>query len=493
MRIMRIDSQELDIKMIERKRTVQCALIVLLLCGGARSQEIPDPAHSVSTEGLVAWWRLVSVSAFAQNTSESVSAGAAISPYLVGANVWHNPNDDVWQVSSQAGLQIVRIGGGAYDRRMPSNEQLMQWCQQIRGMNAEPMIQVSQYLSSRQAAAIVQFFNVDKNMGIKFWNIGNETWLRQGRPSIETVPALVAKYVKPLASAMKSVDPSIRIFVCDECDYFDALYEGLISGPSDLCGKDEHGRYYIDGFSWHRYVSGDRDWVAKNAAEDFRARAAKCRALVDRANVTHGRVGEEALEWGIGEFNLENKGYAGPSTTEGSGVHSFVNGQFFAEVYGICMKYGATYACPWSMFEHGGRRSGTDFSFLDGQGLTPRPSFRHMQLIAENFRGSYADGSTSQPNIRAFGCKSNGQYCALILNMEAKGQKTYTLRFDRRPIRDACAINIDAGEAIEYQDAISNQTTQLLVFNANGQLLRKSVYGLEQAKAGSAPLVVEAD
>ena len=440
--------------------------------------------------GVLVLAPIVAPSSRGQTASESESSGPAISPYLVGANVWHNPSDEVWRVSSEAGIQIVRIGGGAYDGSMPSNDQLMQWCRHIRAMDAEPMIQVSQYLSAKQAADIVRYFNVDKAMDIKFWNIGNETWLREGRPDIKKVPAIVAKYVKPLASAMKEVDPGIKIFVCDECDYFDALYEGLIAGPSDLCGKDENGRYYIDGFSWHRYVSGNRAWVARNAAEDFRQRAAKCRDLVNRANRSHNRVGDDALQWGIGEFNLENKGYEGLSSIEGSGVHSFVNGQFFAEVYGTCMKYGAAYACPWSMFEHGGRRSGTDFSFLDSRGLTPRPSFRHMQLVAKHFRGTYADGSSNLPDVRAFGCKSDDQYCTLILNMETHGERAYTLRLDNGVIESDCAINIRAGMDVAYEDTISNQTTQLLVFDANGALVRKYVYGLEQALAGKGPLVI---
>ena len=440
--------------------------------------------------GSVALVSSVTVTCFGQSAATAQATRPAISPYLVGANVWHHPSDEVWRVTSKAGIQIVRIGGGAYDRSMPSNDQVRAWCRQIRLMNAEPLIQVSRYLSAEQAAGIVRHFNVDEEMSIEFWNIGNEPWLREGRPDVKTVPAIVAEYVKPLASAMKEVDPRIKIFVCDECDYFDALYEGLIAGPFDLCGKDESGHYYIDGFSWHRYVSGDRAWVATNAAEDFRKRAAKCRDLVNRANRSHGRSGDEALQWGIGEFNLENKGYEGLSSIEGSGVHSFVNGQFFAEVYGLCMKYEAAYACPWSMFEHGGRRSGTDFSFLDGQGLTPRPSYRHMQLIAQHFRGTYADGSSNLPHVRAFGCLAENQSCVLILNMETDGERAYTLRLDDGAITSSCAINIDAGVELEYKDTIPNQTTQLLIFDSHGTLIRRYVYGLDQAKAGETPLVI---
>ena len=49
-------------------------------------------------------------------------------------------------------------------------------------------------------------------------------------------------------------------------------------------------------------------------------------------------------------------------------------------------------------------------------------------------------------------------------------------------VRSALAISIDADMALEYQDTIPNK--QLLIFNAQGQLVRKNSYGLEQAKAG---------
>ncbi|MBZ5580712.1 MAG: hypothetical protein LAQ30_00655 [Acidobacteriia bacterium] len=434
---------------------------------------------------------LLGASSWDVTPSEGANARPRISHYLVGNNVWMNPSDAVWSVASKAGLQIVRIGGGAYDRKMPPNDQLVDWLRRIKAMGAEPMVQVSQYGTAREAADLVRFLNVENKFAVRYWNLGNEPWLQRKKPPIGTVAAEVAAYVKPIASAMKAVDPSIKIYIPDECDYFDELYESLIGGPSDVCGKDENNRHYVDGISWHRYVSGDRRWVVANAAQQFRVRAAKCRNLIDRANAAHGRAGAGALGWGIGEYNLENRGFEGPSTTEGAGVHSFVNGQFQAEVLGICMKYGATYCSPWSTFENGGRRQGTDYSFIDGQGLTPRPSYRHMELVAKNFRGEYLDGATNLPDIRAFGCKRDDGLCAMILNMEDTGTRSYTLRFDAGKIEGACAINLDGGLRIQHKDDISNQTTQLLVFSGNGTLARKYTYGVDQAKAGEPPKLEE--
>ena len=57
----------------------------------------------------------------------------------------------------------------------------------------------------------------------------------------------------------------------------------------------------------------------------------------------------------------------------------------------LCMKYEATYATTWSMFENSGNRKGTDFSFIDGKNMTPRPSYRHIEMIANNFEGYYLE------------------------------------------------------------------------------------------------------
>jgi hypothetical protein len=38
--------------------------------------------------------------------------------------------------------------------------------------------------------------------------------------------------------------------------------------------------------------------------------------------------------------------------------------------------------------------------------MTPRVSYRHMEFVAKYFKGSYADGESSDPNIVVFGSKN---------------------------------------------------------------------------------------
>ncbi len=388
-----------------------------------------------------------------------------ISRYLVGNNVWWNPDDRIWQLAGQAGLKIVRIGGIEYDRNVPSNEKLTDWVNRIKGIGAEPMIQVSQYRSPEEAANLVRYFNLQSNNKVKFWNIGNEPWLERGRPGdMAGLARTVAGYVKSIASAMKTVDPSIKIYAPDECDYFDVMYNALLGGESDIAGKDQNGRYYIDGISWHRYVGGD---LANAGAEEFRVRMEKTKTRIEHANKLHGRTGANALSWGIGEFNA----------SEGGAVHSFANGQMFGQIFGHAMRYGAAYVATWSMFENGGSRGGTDFSFVDGPTGTPRSSYYHMQAIARHFSGKYANGQSSIGGVRVFGAKDAGKTAVMVLNIEGSGQRACTLRLSSAPITSGeCRLNVDAGIALSSAVTINSQETLVLVFDAQGKLTKRITY-----------------
>jgi hypothetical protein len=181
----------------------------------------------------------------------SVTAKAQpISPQLVGTNVWYiNPDKQVWDLVRDCGVKTIRIGGHAYDKKLPSNETLLDWVRKIQAMGAEPVLQVSQYQPAEAAAALVKLFNIEKHVGIspiKYWNIGNEPWLQDGRPEQSKMAALVEAYFKPIAAAMKEVDPSIKIYGPNECDYM-AYYDDLFGGKNDITGKVPGKDYYYCG------------------------------------------------------------------------------------------------------------------------------------------------------------------------------------------------------------------------------------------------------
>lgn len=74
-------------------------------------------------------------------------------------------------------------------------------------------------------------------------------------------------------------------------------------------------------------------------ANDFLVRIQKTKDLIDNANAAQRRVGVDAVQWRIGEFN----------SSDGRIVCSFENGQMFAQVYGYIMKYRGMYGETWSL------------------------------------------------------------------------------------------------------------------------------------------------
>jgi len=384
-----------------------------------------------------------------------------ISPNLVGTNVWYiNPREQVWNLTKECGVKTIRIGGHAYDKKMPSNETLLDWVGKIQAMGAEPVIQVSKYQPAEVAVGLVRLFNVEKHEGIspvKYWNIGNEPWLQADRPEQSVMGALVEEYFKPIATAMKAVDSTIMIYGPNECDYMD-YYDDLFGGKNDISGKvPGHTYYYCDGLTWHRYPQGSGD-PAVEGANDFLDRIVKAKAKVDLINIQHKRTGKDALQWGIGEYN--SKG--GPE------VHTWGNGQMFGAVLGWCMEYGAKYATSWSMFEHGGDRKGSDFSFIDGANMTPRASYRHMEFVAKYFTGEFVKGTASDSSFMVYGAHDGDQLSVMIINRGFGEPKEYSLYLKDTKKRGAGLTFVVQGKRKDvYKDNIQPRATQVLIFKGD--------------------------
>ena len=121
---------------------------------------------------------------------------------LVGTNVWFRElSQEVWDLTKECGVKTIRIGGGAYDKKLPSNETLLDWVKKIQAMGAEPVLQVSKYQPAEVAAALVRLFNVEKHEGIapiKYWNIGNEPWLQADRPD----QSALGHWLKPILNPL---------------------------------------------------------------------------------------------------------------------------------------------------------------------------------------------------------------------------------------------------------------------------------------------------
>ncbi|MFY0650683.1 MAG: carbohydrate-binding protein [Cyclobacteriaceae bacterium] len=403
---------------------------------------------------------LMSVVAIISSTANAQE----ISPLLVGNNAWFtNPSDEVWALTGECGVKTIRIGGNSFNDNMPSNTSLLSWVNKIREIGAEPIVQVSQHGTPADAAAaaadVVRFFNVEKKGEIppvKYWNIGNEPWLEANRPATSTMGPLVEEYFKPIAAAMKEVDPTIKIYGPDFAYYIENAIDDLFGGANDIAGKvPGKDYYYCDGISWHRYPQDESINLAIQGIADFETGIVKCKQRVDAVNQQHNRTGDDAVQWGIGEYNAKN----------GPFVHTWENGQMFAGVLGLCMKYEATYAATWSMFENGGSRTGTDYSFIDGENMTPRSSYRHMQFVAKHFTGSYLEGTSSSSHMLVYGAQNGDKTSVMIMNRESGAPLKYTINLKADgTVDDNVVLTVDGGLDDTYSDIIGQRTTHVLIF-----------------------------
>ena len=387
-----------------------------------------------------------------------------ISPNLVGVNAWYtNPSEQVWNLTAESGVKTIRIGGHAFDDNLPSKSSLLSWVKKIQAMGAEPIIQVSQYQPASAAADLVRYFNIEMSgevNPVKYWNIGNEPWLQYNNLAGGTdVGTLVETYFKPISAAMKEVDPTIKIYGPDFCYYVEFAINDLFGGKNDIAGKiPGMDYYYCDGISWHRYPQNENINLAYGGIEDFRGSIVKCKQKVDEVNASHNRTGDDALIWGIGEFNAKH----------GALVHTWENGQMFCGILGLCMKYEAKYAASWSMFENSGSRQGTDFSFIDGANMTPRASYRHMEFVAKYFKGNYIDGTSSSNDFVVYGAQNEEQTTVMIMYRADGGPKEYHLLLnDTATTPETYRLKVDAELDLSYKDMITPRTTQVLIFRGD--------------------------
>jgi len=153
--------------------------------------------------------------------------------YGLNSAVWDSQMNvpQVQNLLQQAGVQMLRYPGGSYgdiynwqDNTAPGGyvapgTDFDSFMGTVQKIGAQPIL-IANYGSGtpQEAAGWVQYANVTKGYGVKYWEIGNELygngyygtdWETDDHASKS--PATYASNVLQYAAAMKAVDPSIKI------------------------------------------------------------------------------------------------------------------------------------------------------------------------------------------------------------------------------------------------------------------------------------------
>ena len=417
-----------------------------------------------------------------------------LSPYLFGQNHWIAQGDEgtrvgylhlLWPEVKESGIKSVRIGGNGYNHNLPERKRLSDMIDSIRNIGAEPILQVPEDFTAIQAMELVEYYTRPGSKKVHFWSIGNEPLLKKG-----TTIDQVYEYIMRIAPAMKKVDPTITLFVFDECELREEAYRDLCGGRLDIAGLKENGVWLIDGFTFHKYPNGrdfNRDNVVFSGPETILNQTILLKQIMEEADLKHNRTGDAKLKWGLTEVNVT---YANPDREiSGYGNPSFLGGQFIAEIYGIGMQYGAFSVNPWCISETDAVN--TDFGYLGlPNEFYPRSSYYHTQMMAQNMTGSFMNTSDNQKYVKTIGSISKDQITVLVMNQDQNMDFGFEIMLNKSgKSKKPLVINADASLDMRISGRIEKQSSMMFVFDAQGELVKQISYGLAQNLKNQAPEV----
>ncbi len=253
---------------------------------------------------------------------------------------------------------------------------------------AELVIQVNvESGTPQEAAEWVDFMNKQGNSRVTYWELGNEVYGDWDKAYMSGEK--YAEMIKSYASAMKAVDPTIKIGADLGGPNYDAFDRAVIRNAADD----------IDFVSYHWYpnhVNPNKKYQdrAHPLAEEIMANSLAVRDVVNRiqrmieqyAPQRQGKIEVTFLEWD-GSWDAvpsdENFMYNGM-------MWSLANGIFYADTLGQFALNGVTLASQFSlqevmfgMIRGWDKQAGWGGSRWDGK--TIRPKALAMQLFSKHF------------------------------------------------------------------------------------------------------------
>lgn len=406
------------------------------------------------------------------------SNAQTISKYLIGNNAWYETSvSGLFGRMAEAKFQTIRVGGNGAENYLPTNALFQSLTSGIRNSGIEPIVQIPKTYTDDNVRSLVTFLNGTNRLNVRIWGIGNE-------PDHTNKPATaeeVSAYIKRISTVLKSIDPTFIVMGPSTAAFSATSYMNrLVGGDLDITGKNANGDYYIDVYTWHRYMFVDIDGLESDV-NTFLTR-------VTAANAK--RPADKQLKWGMTEFNTSWNN--DNNTSADQNVWSFRAGQTFAEVYGLGMRKGAFTLNAWSMYEGQVERQGTDLSLFDKDAAkSGRSNYYHSLMLGQNMKDNYISPTDNQANVTVIPMKDATGTAVMILNKDKTNGFDYSLRLNTATVTTSNRLNINvpAGLDKEVYGYISQASTQMLVFDAAGNLTKRYIYTALDAAARRAPVV----
>lgn len=382
-------------------------LIVLLLLGTACST---SPPISTPTPTPVAGCLFVDAG---QNLGP-------ISPLVYGTNTgpWQNLSSSMLPYVEQAGFTFLRFPGGNWgDEYLLTEARFDAFVVLVRELDAEPMVNVRLYKAKpEKAAKWVEYANVTRDYGVRYWGIGNEPSLyasKRGLDGYDTVA--FNQQWREFALAMKAVDPSI-LLVGPEIHQYTGTAEG---NPLGQQGGDWMREFLIangdlvDVVSFHRYPFGSFE----PQIGDLRQNSAEWDTIIPSLRTLVRETTGRDLPVAVTEVNSNWTNQKGGEATP----DSFYNAIWWADVLGRLIVQDVDIVAQFALEGAGG---------LGLMGYpTPRPTY-YVYLLYKQFGSELVYTSSDDPLVRVYAARrEDGALTVMVVNL-GPDEVTKPLRLD---------------------------------------------------------------
>jgi cellulose binding protein with CBM2 domain/fibronectin type III domain protein len=410
---------------------------------------MPAPPVAAAAEGSA-----VNVTVNANENLGTIPSTA----YGVNQAVWDSNMNTPTSVGllSQAHVGMMRYPGGSYgdiyhfaDNTAPggfvaAGTNFDSFMSTANAVGAQPII-IANYGtgSPAEAADWVKYANVTKGYGAKYWEIGNEIygdgyygadWEADNHAT--KGPAAYAASVMDYASAMKAVDPSIKIgaVLTLPGNWPDSVVGGTDSGDWNHIVLADAGSA-IDFVIVHWYPSGTGASTALN--EPSTQFAGELQQLRQEINAYAGA-------------NASNIGIAVTETNSSVEEDTQTNGLFAADTYLTALENGAFTVDWWDMRNGAGNVSTSvdgatdfnDFGIISSGGCTgsvcepalntPFPAYFAISMLSKLGRpgDSMVKAGTDQPLVEVHAVhQANGNLAVMIENKDPVNSYPVNLHF----------------------------------------------------------------
>jgi len=357
-----------------------------------------------------------------------------VSPLAYGTNYgpWQNLTTTALSYVEQAGLTLLRFPGGNWgDEYLLTTQRFDEFIALARRLGAEPFVNVRLFKATPQdAARWVEYANVTRGYGVRYWGIGNEPSLyatQRGLAGYDT--AAFNQQWRDFAVAMKAVDPTI-LLVGPETHQFTGRPG---DDPRDLHGKDWMREFLaancdlVDVVSIHRYPFG----VSPAQIGDLRRNSQEWAGIVPRLRALVRQECGRDLPIAVTEVNSSWATHQGGAGTP----DSFYNAIWWADVLGRLLVQRVDIVAHFCLEGGGGA------GLFAGSRLRPTyyvyPLYRHFgqELV-------YASSDDAEVGIYA-ARRDDGAMAVMLVNLSAEA-KSRPLRIEPAPLAAVEAWLLDA-------------------------------------------------